>query len=305
MFPEPRIVESRIHAVLPEEFRIREGESAFARDLFRGRKVGSFLEGPAFDPHGNLHMVDIAFGRILKLAPDGAWSVTARYDGHPNGMKRHPDGRLFVADRMRGVMIVDPESGRVETFIGPDRLPGYKGLNDLFFASNGDLYFTDQGTSGLHDPTGRVFRYTASGRLDCLLANGPSPNGLVMNPEETELYVAMTRANQVWRLPLREDGSVNRAGLFCQLVGGLGPDGLAMDRAGNLAVAHAGGGQVWLWSPAGLPTHRVPAADGGPFTTNLAYGGADGRTLFVTSSLNENVLAAEMPEPGQPLFGSA
>ena len=305
MVPEPRVIETRIHAVLPDELRITDRSSGFVRELFRGRPAGSFLEGPAFDGAGNLYMVDIAFGRILKLAPDGGWSVTAEYDGHPNGMKLHRDGRLFVADRRNGVMVVDPVSGRVETFLGPDRLPGYKGLNDLFFASNGDLYFTDQGGTGLHDPTGRVFRLSASGRLDCLVSNAPSPNGLVMDPAETELYVAVTRDNAVWRVPFREDGSVHRAGLFCRLIGGIGPDGMAVDRAGNLAVAHAGGGQVWLWSANGLPTHRAVACDGGALTTNVAYGGPDGRTLFITNSLSENVLAADMPEPGAPMFGLA
>ncbi len=305
MVPEPRLIETRIHAVLPDELRITDRSSGFVRELFRGRPVGSFLEGPAFDGAGNLYMVDIAFGRILKLGPDGGWSVTAEYDGHPNGMKLHRDGRLFVADRRNGVMVVDPVSGRVETFLSPGRLPGYKGLNDLFFASNGDLYFTDQGGTGLHDPTGRVFRLSASGRLDCLVSNAPSPNGLVMNPAETELYVAVTRDNAVWRVPFREDGSVHRAGLFCRLIGGIGPDGMAVDRAGNLAVAHAGGGQVWLWSANGLPTHRAVACDGGALTTNVAYGGPDGRTLFITNSLSENVLAADMPEPGAPMFGLA
>ena len=305
MVPEPRLIETRIHAVLPDDLRITDRSSGFVRELFRGRPAGSFLEGPAFDGAGNLYMVDIAFGRILKLAPDGGWSVTAEYDGHPNGMKLHRDGRLFVADRRNGVMVVDPVSGRVETFLGPARLPGYKGLNDLFFASNGDLYFTDQGGTGLHDPTGRVFRLSASGRLDCLVSNAPSPNGLVMDPAETELYVAVTRDNAVWRVPFREDGSVHRAGLFCRLIGGIGPDGMAVDRAGNLAVAHAGGGQVWLWSANGLPTHRAVACDGGALTTNVAYGGPDGRTLFITNSLSENVLAADMPEPGAPMFGLA
>ena len=304
MIPEPQTIGSRIHADVPGELRLTDRESAFAQDIFRGRRLGSFLEGPAFAPDGTLFTVDIAHGRILALAPDGGWSVTAQYDGMPNGMKRHPDGRLFVADRRRGVMVVDPANGRAETFLGPDRLPGYKGLNDLFFASNGDLYFTDQGSTGLHDPTGRVFRLAADGTLDCLIANVPSPNGLVMDPGESELYVAVTRTNEVWRIPFREDGSVHRVAVFCRLIGGMGPDGMAVDRAGNLAVAHAGGGQVWLWSPDGVPIRRVVACDGGRLTTNVAYGGPDNRSLYITNSFSENILVAEMPEPGEPMYGS-
>ena len=86
-------------------------------------------------------------------------------------------------------------------------LERFKAVNDLFFASNGDLYFTDQGLTGLHDPTGRVFRVRAGGQIDCLLDNIPSPNGLVLDPSETILYVAVTRANAIWRVPLMRDGS--------------------------------------------------------------------------------------------------
>ncbi len=70
---------------------------------------------------------------------------------------------------------------------------------NLFFAANGDLYFTDQGQTGLHDPTGRVYRLRGDGRLDLLIATVPSPNGLVTNLAENQLYVAVTRANAVWR----------------------------------------------------------------------------------------------------------
>jgi len=302
MVPEPTIIHTRVHARVPDELLI-ERETAFSRDIFHGQKVGSFLEGPSFDRQGNLLMVDIAHGRILRLSPEKRWSVATQYEGHPNGLKVHADGRIFVADRHNGVMVVDPVNGKVETFLGPDRLPGYKGLNDLFFASNGDLYFTDQGETGLHDPTGRVFRYSAKGKLDCLVANVPSPNGLVMDPKESMLYVAVTRANAVWRVPIRGDGSVHRVGLFCQLVGGWGPDGMAVDEKGNLLVAHAGGAAVWMWSPMGLPLHRIIACDGGLLVTNVAFGGPAGRTLYITNSLANNVLVAELPHAGQPMFG--
>ena len=59
----------------------------------------------------------------------------------------------------------------------------FKGCNDLHIASNGDIYFTDQGQTGLHDPTGRVYRLSPGGRLDCLIDTGISPNGLVLDPD--------------------------------------------------------------------------------------------------------------------------
>jgi len=64
----------------------------------------------------------------------------------------------------------------------------------------------------------------------------PSPNGIAFSPDASTLYLAVTRANAVWRIVLAEDGSIERAATFIQLSGGDGPDGLAIDEAGNLAV---------------------------------------------------------------------
>ena len=304
MFAPPKTIDTQIFATLPKELLLTDRESAFMRDIFHGRKVGAFLEGPSFDRDGNLIMVDIAHGRILRLSAKKEWSVVTQYEGAPNGLKIHKDGRYFVSDRVNGIMIVDPVNGEVETYIGRKDLAGFKGPNDLFFASNGDLYFTDQGDSGLHDPTGRVFRKRAKdGALECLISNVPSPNGLVMDPAEQSLLLAVTRANCVWRLPMRNDGSVHRVGLYCQLMGGWGPDGLAMDVDGNCVIAHAGGAALWIWSPMGLPLYHIRACDGGLLTTNMAYGGPNNRTLFITNSLESNVLVAEVPVAGLKMFG--
>jgi gluconolactonase len=302
MIPLPEVVKSTIFATMPEELQLLDRPSKMAQDIFRGRPLGSFLEGPSFDRDGNLYAVDIAHGRVFRVSPAGAFTVVADYDGSPNGLKVHKDGRIFVADRINGIVEIDPINGKVSTILGPDDLSGYKGVNDLFFASNGDLYFTDQGDSGLHDPSGRVFQYTVDGTINCLLDNVPSPNGLVMNPEESELYIAVTRTNSIWRVPFRADGSVNRVGIFARLVGGMGPDGLAMDREGGLAIAHAGFGAVWLFSALGAPTHKVESCDGGLLTTNIAYGGPDNRSLFITNSFSGNILRAEMPIPGETMF---
>jgi gluconolactonase len=87
-----------------------------------------------------------------------------------------------------------------------------------------------------------------------------------------------------------------------QLSGGPGgPDGLALDEAGNLAVAHFGLGCVWVFSPHGEPLYRVNSCRG-RLTTNIAYGGADQRIMFITESESGCILRAEMPEPGRPMY---
>ncbi len=121
----------------------------------------------------------------------------AEYEGWPNGLKIHRDGRIFITDYKRGLMPLDPASGAVTLFPEKVASESFKGVNDLVFSRSGTLYFTDQGQTGMHDPTGRVYRLTTDGRLACLLDTIPSPNGIVVDADESFLLVAVTRANQI------------------------------------------------------------------------------------------------------------
>jgi gluconolactonase len=298
--PPPR-VETTVFTRLPERFR-QMRRSAWSDANRAGKPVNSFLEGPSFDRQGRLYVTDIPFGRVFRVSPSGEWEQVAEYDGWPNGLKIHRDGRIFITDYKRGIMLLDSDSGAVTPFLDTARSESFKGVNDLVFGPRGELYFTDQGQTGLQDPTGRVYRLDTNGRLDCLINTVPSPNGIVVAPDASFLLVAVTRANQIWRLPLHADGSVTKASIFCHLHGGpSGPDGLALDAAGGLLVAHAGFGTVWRLSPRAEPLARI-ASCAGWSTTNLAFGGAEGRTLFITESETGTILQATLPVPGQPLY---
>ena len=198
------------------------------------------------------------------------------YDGWPNGLKISPEGHILVADYRRGIMKLDASAGRIKPVLASRNSESFRGCNDLHIAKNGDIYFTDQGQTGLHDPTGRVYRLTTSGRLDCLIDRGPSPNGLVLDPKEAVLFVAMTRDNAVWRMPFMTDGSVSKVGRFCSLFGPSGPDGMTMDSAGRLFVAHASLGHVFVFAPNGEMIARIKSCAGST-CTNVAIGGAKGR----------------------------
>jgi gluconolactonase len=302
LYPPPEDIPTTVWSSLPEEFR-RTGQRSDWGDANKpGRPADSFLEGPAFDTNGNLYVVDIPWGRIFKVTPAGNWSLVTEYDGWPNGLKIHRDGRLFVADYRRGIVCIDPESGKVEPWLSHRYSESFRGCNDLIFARDGSLYFTDQGQSGLHQPDGRVFRYNSASQLDLLLGNAPSPNGLVLNVEESALYVAMTRDNSVWRLPFMVDGGTSKVGRFVQLSGGSsGPDGMAVDSQDRLFVCHAGNGCVWVFSKLGEPVYRIRSATG-LTTTNLAFGGEDGRTIFITESETGTILKADLAVPGNTLF---
>ena len=305
MIPAPPEIQTRVFARLPKELG-REG--TYSRWVERVGKVvgqparmGSFLEGPAFDRNGDLYVTELAHGRIFRITPDARWHLVADYDGEPNGLKIHKDGRIVVTDQMHGLVEIDPVNGKVTPFLGRDLIHGYKGVNDLFFAANGDCWFTDQGQmTGLQDHAGRMMRYSAGGRLEVMLDRIASPNGLVMNVNESMMYLAVTLMNAVWRVPFL-DGQAVKVGVFSYLMGGLGPDGMAIDQDGNVAVAHAGGGQVWLIDPHGMPISRIVSCEG-RMVTNVAYGGRDNKQLFITESNSGCVLVADLPVAGKPMF---
>lgn len=299
MFAPPPELTAEVFARLPDAFRVRGRSSRWGNEQCSGASTHSFLEGPSFDIDGRLYVVDIPWGRIFTVSPQGEFELYAEYDGEPNGLKIHRDGRIFIADFRRGLMVVDPRTRRVESLLDPAIQQTFRGLNDLHFALNGDLYFTDQGLTGLQDPTGRLFRLRANGALDLLLDNVPSPNGLALNLAQSMVYLNVTRGNCVWRVPMDREGRPFKVGVFVQLSGGLGgPDGLAVDQQGSLAVAHFGLGTVWLLSQTGEPLYRIRSPLG-LGTTNVAY---QGRFLYITESETGSVLRVQLPASGATLY---
>jgi gluconolactonase len=301
MFAAPPVLETTVFARVPDALSRANRKSHWVDVLQGGAPTASFLEGPSFDRDGTLWVTDIPWGRLFKITPDGQLTLALEYDGEPNGLKFHKDGRAFITDHKHGIMVFDPKTSKIAPYLERGRFERFKGVNDLVFASNGDLYFTDQGMSGLHDHSGRVYRLRVSGQLDCLLDNVPSPNGLALNKAESILYLCVTRNNAIWRVPLMADGTVGRVGIFIQMSGGTGPDGMAMDEDDNLAVCHVGLGTVWLFSRLGEPMQRIRSA-AGLATTNCAYGGRDRKSLFITESATGSVLRAELPIAGRAMY---
>ena len=179
---------------LPDRFR-RNEVTSWAVANRGGLATDSFLEGPVFDEEGNLFVTDIPFGRIFRIDPSGAWTLVAEYDGWPNGMKVIGRGKLLVTDYKNGLVAIDIATGKASPHLAHRNSESFKGVNDLFLDSRGNVYFTDQGQSGLHDPTGRVYRLAPDGRLDLLLSNCQSPKGIALSRDERFLFVAMTRGN--------------------------------------------------------------------------------------------------------------
>jgi gluconolactonase len=293
----PEVRDTELFSRMPERFR-RTGERSDWADANRGgQPTESFLEGPVFDTAGNLYVTDIPFGRIFRIDAKGEWEQVAEWAGEPNGMKFLNERELLVTDYRNGLMLCDIASGAVRPYLERRNSERFKGVNDLTFDSSGNLYFTDQGQTGLHDPTGRLYRLRKDGRLDLLLANVPSPNGVVLSPDERVLYLGVTRGNAVWRVPLQGDGSVSKVSAFFTSYGPSGPDGLAMDRKGRLIVANPGLGVAWVLNHRAEP-EVVLRSCAGASLTNVAFGGPERKSLYCTESISGSVLRAELDVPG-------
>ena len=293
----PDVRDTEVFTRMPQHFRRTGVRSDWADANRAGQPTDSFLEGPVFDAAGNLYVTDIPFGRIFRIDPKGEWELIAEWAGEPNGMKFLNDKELLVTDYRNGLMACEIATGRVRPYLERRNSERFKGVNDLVFDSRGNLYFTDQGQTGLHDPTGRLYRLRPDGRLDLLLDNVPSPNGVALSPDERVLYLGVTRANQVWRVPLLEDGSVAKVGAFFTSYGPSGPDGLAVDERGRVIAANPGLGVVWVLNHKAEP-EIVLRSCAGASLTNVAFGGADRKTLYGTESVSGSVLRAVLDEAG-------
>ena len=312
-----QVIEARVLTRLPDSFR-RKQRTQWSDANKPGHEVDSFLEGPTFDRDGNLYVVDIPFGRIFRISPALEWTLVAEYDGWPNGLALHRDGSLWIADYRRGLLGVSsptraaslssPTPGRATIgdpapILAHRNSESFKGLNDLTFDREGNCYFTDQGQTGLHDPTGRVYRLRTNGQLDLVIGGIPSPNGVALDRDGKFLFVAVTRANQVWRGPLLADGNVSKVGAFRTFFGASGPDGMAVDVDNRLVVAHASLGGAFVMNATGEVTHFVKSPAGST-VTNVAYRPGTAR-LVLTESESGSILEAELPARGAPLFSHA
>ncbi len=293
MFSAPLSLNTETAYELPTSLYEAGRDNPWVAANLQGRDVHSYIQAPCFDSAGNLWLVDTPFGRVFRIAANGEWELVVKYDGWPSALAFHDDGRLIIADARHGLLALDIASKHIAPFLTHQLSQRFRGIAALLFARNGDLYFSDAGQSGLHDASGCVYRLDVNGSLQRLLDDVPGPAGLVLNHDESELFIAASRDNAIWRAPLVE-GGVSRVGKFLQLNGGTGPEALAMDSDNNLFVAQAGLGCVWQFDKRGESKYRIDSSRGDS-TNGIAFDPSDPRTLFITDGQTGTVLKAMLP----------
>ncbi len=289
-----------------------------------------FPEGPVAMDDGGVVLVEIGRGTLSRVAPDGKVSVVAQLGGGPNGAAIGPDGACYVANdgglsfakrnglwALTGVPAdynggwverVDLKTGtakRLYSTVGANKLSG---PNDLVFDTYGDFWMTD---------TGKMYPRTRdNGGLYWGKADGSemreiaypllTPNGIALAPDRRTLYVALSEKRQIvaysitGRGALEMDGTVPRQRIVASLPGDQTFDSIAVEAGGNIVVATVRAGRLTVISPAGDVVETVPFPE--IAVTNLAFGGKDMRTCFVTLSQHGQLVSLPWPRAGLKLL---
>ena len=245
----------------------------------------SFFEGPTWDPKGGkLYFTSFPDGgkptQILRLDEPGKAAVWLDNAEGANGTRLSKDGRLLAALAYghRVMSYGFGETGPAEPKVLAQN-GGWNQPNDVCQAPNGNIYFTDPDFK--NRKTSVVYLLPPDGQPKKILDDMPLPNGLVTSNDGKTLYVGDSHEARWRSYPIQEDGTVGEGSVFFdpEVEDRSSPDGMTIDADGNLYFSGRGG--VWVVSPAGeaLGLIRVPE-----FCSNVTFGGADGKTLYLTCS---------------------
>lgn len=276
-----------------------------------------WTEGPVWTRAGFLLFAEIPSNNIVKwkdgegpsvfLNPSG-YKGTEPFKGREpgsNGMTLDSNGRVTVAGHAaRTIYRFESLDPKGQITVLADSFEGKKlnSPNDLVYKSDGSLYFTDPpygletqrdddpkkelSFSGVYRiPNARQQRagsHPAREKLQVVIKDLARPNGVALSPDEKYLYIAESGKRSILRYRVQPDGSATDGAVFIDTRGATGaggPDGMRVDKMGN--VYSSGPGGVWIMSPEGkhIGTIRVPERVG-----NLTFGDKDGQTLYIVAS---------------------
>jgi sugar lactone lactonase YvrE len=263
-----------------------------------------FTEGPVWDTaRACLYFSDIPASTIYQWRPDGGVSVFRRPSGKSNGLTLDQAGRVLICEHAGRRVSRLEKDGSTPTVVSHYKGRRLNSPNDIVVKSDGYIYFTDP-PYGLNPVFGvdeapelefaGIYRVAPDGSDIAAVADDCTPNGLAFSPDETRLYVADTEANLVLSYVVDAAGNLSGKRPFARIAGSPAPDGLKVDRDGNVFVSGRGG--VWVFDPDGGQLGIIPVPE---LPANLAWGGADRSALYITA--RSSVYRVQTKTAGMPV----
>ncbi|HTZ49060.1 MAG TPA: SMP-30/gluconolactonase/LRE family protein [Verrucomicrobiae bacterium] len=274
------------------EFQLRPETSQFWNLFARDAKLQTlatgfgFTEGPVWDKAGFVYVSDEEINKIYRVYPDGHKQELIAL-GDPDGNTYDRSQNLIdCASVLRAIIRIAPD-GTYKVLA--DRFEGkrFNSPNDVVIGPDGAIYFTDptldlpQGEKQ-EIPFQGVYRLDANGEVRLLTKELSQPNGLAFAPDGKKFYVDDSEQRNIRVYDFQPDGTISNGRIFASEAGpkkGGVPDGMKLDRSGNLFVTGPEG--LWVWSPDGthLGTIVMPEQP-----ANLAWGDPDYGTLYITAT---------------------
>jgi sugar lactone lactonase YvrE len=268
------------------------------RDLIGDGVFTQGIEGPATGPDGALYAVNLghdgSIGRVT-VAADGRAHATLFVDlpagSIGNGIRFDRDGRMYVADyRQHRILRIAPRSKRIEVYA---MLPGAFQPNDIAMAPDGTLYASDPDWKGNGGQLWRIDRDRSAHLVETGMG---TTNGIEVSPDGTRLYVNESLQRTLWVYDRAKDGSLSNKRLL-RTFPDFGLDGMRCDADGNLYLARYDAGKVLVIDPAGTVLREIATTGRQP--TNLAFGGRDGRDVYVTMQDRGAIETFRSDRPGR------
>jgi gluconolactonase len=276
----------------PREFALRAESPQFWKLFSHDAKLEvlatgfGFTEGPVWDPTGFLYVSDEEINKIFRVYPDGHKEELISL-GDPDGNTYDFDHKLLdCASVLRAILSIEPD-GKYKVLA--DRFEGnrFNSPNDVVLGPDGAIYFTDPtldlpAGAAQEIPFQGVYRLDAAGTVRLLTKDLTQPNGLAFSPDGRKFYVDDSSQRNIRVYDFLPDGSLSNGRVFASEAGptkGGVPDGMKVDRDGNLYVTGPEG--IWVWDPDGhhLGTIVLPERP-----ANLTWGDPDYGTLYITAT---------------------
>jgi gluconolactonase len=274
------------------EFRLEANSPSFWKLISKDAKLETvatgfgFTEGPVWDKSGFVYVSDEETNKILRVYPDGHKEELIAL-GDPDGNTYDRQLRLIdTASVLRAIIRITPDG---KYTVLADHFEGKKlnSPNDVVIGPDGAIYFTDPTLDLVKGETQEipyqgVYRLDDSGKVTLLTKDLTQPNGLAFSPDGKHFYVDDSAEKNIRVYDVRSDGTLENGRIFGEEKGNKGegvPDGMRVDRKGNIFVTGPKG--IWVWDPQGnhIGTIEMPEQP-----ANLAWGEPRYDTLYITAT---------------------